>query len=91
MAGGPDEPFHNFKTSKSSDQGILCSSGTSWDGLQRLKIVIGLVGGIIIALVLPITNTFVAHSSVFLVSVLKADFGVLECFLGKSVSHFKLS
>ena len=28
----PDEPFHNFRASRSGDQGILCSLGTSWGG-----------------------------------------------------------
>ena len=29
----PEEPFHNFRASRSGDRRILCSSGTSCDGL----------------------------------------------------------
>ena len=35
----PDWPFHSFKASRSGDQRILSSSGTSCDGLWSSKIV----------------------------------------------------
>ena len=36
-----DEPFHNFRESKSVDQRIVCSPVTSCDGFESSKIVIG--------------------------------------------------
>ena len=40
----PDEPFHNFRASRSGDRQMLCSSGTSCDGFWSSKIVKGFVG-----------------------------------------------
>ena len=42
--GGPDEPFHNFRASRSGDWPILCSSETSWDGFWSFKNVKVFVG-----------------------------------------------
>ena len=40
----PDEPFHNFGTSRSGDRRILCSPGTSCDGFGSSRIVKEFVG-----------------------------------------------
>ena len=40
----PDEPFHNFRASKSGDRLLLCSSGPSSDGFWGSKVVKGSVG-----------------------------------------------
>ena len=40
----PDEPFPNFRASRSGDRRTLCSSGSSCDGFWSYKIVKGFVG-----------------------------------------------
>ena len=39
-----DEPFHNFRASRSGDRRFLCSWGTSYDGFLSSEIVKGFVG-----------------------------------------------
>ena len=52
----PDEPFHNFRASKSMDRAILCSSGTSCGGFQSSKVVKGQSGTACLLARLPWCN-----------------------------------